>query len=181
MKSNIYFIAALLAMLLAATGLNGQTITGYSELFTFDTRLWELTLQANPEAGGALTGEGDYLEHKPVTLDALAADGFTFISWTDADGEVISTTPEFEFIMPGEPATLTANFFEHIAPEVITSEITHITTTNATGGGEVTFDGGADVTARGIVWSAAQSPRFCERSQRIDARNHLLRARLRNQ
>jgi len=47
---------------------------------------------------------------------------------------------------------------EPIYPDVSSNEITHITTTNATGGGEVTFDGGAEVTARGIVWSAAQSP-----------------------
>ncbi|MDP4711128.1 MAG: SUMF1/EgtB/PvdO family nonheme iron enzyme, partial [Saprospiraceae bacterium] len=42
-----------------------------------------------------------------------------------------------------------------ILPVVVTDTITSITSTTAVGGGQVTFDGGAAVTARGIAWSTA--------------------------
>ncbi len=44
------------------------------------------------------------------------------------------------------------------APTVITAEITNITSTSSTSGGNVTDDGGAPVIARGVVWSTSQNP-----------------------
>ena len=43
-------------------------------------------------------------------------------------------------------------------PTVITSEVIDITETTAVSGGNVTDDGGATVTARGICWSISQNP-----------------------
>ena len=43
-------------------------------------------------------------------------------------------------------------------PTVITSEVIDITETTAVSGGNVTDDGGATVTARGICWSISQDP-----------------------
>ena len=43
-------------------------------------------------------------------------------------------------------------------PTVITSEVIDITETTAVSGGNVTDDGGATVTARGICWSTSQNP-----------------------
>ena len=43
-------------------------------------------------------------------------------------------------------------------PTVITATITEITTTSGKGGGEVTNDGGAEVTERGICWSTNENP-----------------------
>ena len=43
-------------------------------------------------------------------------------------------------------------------PTVITAEITEITANSAKGGGEVTNDGGAEVTERGICWSTDANP-----------------------
>jgi len=45
-----------------------------------------------------------------------------------------------------------------VVPTVSTSSITGITATTALGGGNVTDDGGANVSARGIVWSANVNP-----------------------
>jgi len=47
------------------------------------------------------------------------------------------------------------NLFE---PSITTLPITNITSTTATGGGEVTFDGNLEVTARGIIWSTTTAP-----------------------
>ncbi len=43
-------------------------------------------------------------------------------------------------------------------PTVTTSPVTNITATTATSGGNVTDDGGATVTARGVCWSTSQNP-----------------------
>ena len=43
-------------------------------------------------------------------------------------------------------------------PEVTTSQISNIKADAATGGGEVTADGNATVTARGLCWSTTQNP-----------------------
>ena len=44
------------------------------------------------------------------------------------------------------------------APAVTTSSVSNITQATATCGGNVTSDGGANVTARGICWSTSQNP-----------------------
>jgi hypothetical protein len=43
-------------------------------------------------------------------------------------------------------------------PTVITTEVTEITTSSAKGGGEVTNEGSAEVTERGICWSTNENP-----------------------
>jgi hypothetical protein len=43
-------------------------------------------------------------------------------------------------------------------PTVTTFEVMNITTTTAMGGGEVTYDGGATVTERGICWGTSHDP-----------------------
>ena len=45
-----------------------------------------------------------------------------------------------------------------ILPTVVTADVTEITTNSAKGGGEVTNDGGAEVTERGICWGANENP-----------------------
>lgn len=45
-----------------------------------------------------------------------------------------------------------------VVPTVTTTTVTNITANSATSGGEITFDGGAGVTARGVCWSTNQNP-----------------------
>lgn len=45
-----------------------------------------------------------------------------------------------------------------IPPTVTTADITDITSSSAKGGGNVTDNGGATVTARGVCWSTSQNP-----------------------
>lgn len=46
----------------------------------------------------------------------------------------------------------------NILPTVVTGEVTEITTSSAKGSGEVTNDGGAEVTESGICWSINENP-----------------------
>ena len=55
-------------------------------------------------------------------------------------------------------AQITVTITESDPPTVATADITEITATSATGGGDVTDDGGQDVTARGIVWGKSSGP-----------------------
>ncbi|MDD2550415.1 MAG: FISUMP domain-containing protein, partial [Bacteroidales bacterium] len=45
-----------------------------------------------------------------------------------------------------------------VSPIVTTNAITNITQTTATSGGNITDDGGAEVTARGVCWSTSPAP-----------------------
>lgn len=47
---------------------------------------------------------------------------------------------------------------ETTSPVVITSSISTITSTTATSGGNVTDDGGAEVTVRGVCWNTSENP-----------------------
>ncbi len=53
---------------------------------------------------------------------------------------------------------ITVNITESAPPTVTTENITEIAETTATGGGNVTDDGGNDVSVRGVVWSDASGP-----------------------
>ncbi|MBA7580412.1 hypothetical protein ES708_22303 [subsurface metagenome] len=50
------------------------------------------------------------------------------------------------------------NFTTEGLPTVITTEITNITATSATSGGNITDDGGFAITSRGVCWSTSQNP-----------------------
>ena len=55
-------------------------------------------------------------------------------------------------------AALTVTAPPSIAPTVTTTALVAISTTTATSGGQVTNDGGAVVTARGVCWSTSTNP-----------------------
>ncbi len=58
----------------------------------------------------------------------------------------------------GADVTFTTTSVAPVSPTVTTSAITNITQTTATGGGNVTSDGGATVSVSGLVWSTSSNP-----------------------
>jgi hypothetical protein len=58
----------------------------------------------------------------------------------------------------GNQVTFTTTVLNPILPTVTTTAATNITTTTVTSGGNVTSDGGASVTARGVCWSTSSNP-----------------------
>lgn len=54
-------------------------------------------------------------------------------------------------------------------PTVVTSLVSEITTNSAKGGGEVTDDGGAEVTERGICWSTSANPTLTDFHLAVDS------------
>jgi uncharacterized repeat protein (TIGR02543 family) len=69
-----------------------------------------LTLDANPEEGGDVSGEGEFAAGQEVQVIATPATGWAFDSWTDDDGNEVSTQATYTFNMPENDLNLTASF-----------------------------------------------------------------------
>jgi hypothetical protein len=70
----------------------------------------------------------------------------------------IVTNPNQKLTLDFIPVTVYYTPPPPALPTVTTAGVTGISTTSATSGGDVTNDGGAPVTARGICWSTAADP-----------------------
>ena len=73
---------------------------------------YTLAIAASPAEGGSVSAypnAEEYPENDEVTLTATENFGYDFVSWTDADGNVLSTEPKFKHTVKAD-AVLTANF-----------------------------------------------------------------------
>ena len=57
---------------------------------------YDITVTANPAAGGSVSGEGTYDTGTAATLTASANEGYTFTNWTK-NGTVVSTNATYSF------------------------------------------------------------------------------------
>ena len=95
----------------------GYVMPGYNPTLTAhfteeEIPLYNLNLSVNPANAGFVSGNGEYQEGEPVNITATAYDGFTFLNWTDSNGNLVSTTANFTYTMPAENKTLVAHFQE---------------------------------------------------------------------
>lgn len=67
-----------------------------------------ITLEASPANGGTVDGGGTFTEGTSVTVTAEAANGFTFVNWTE-NGTAVSTSASYTFDVTAD-RTLVANF-----------------------------------------------------------------------
>ena len=149
--NTIYYVRAY------ATNSKG---TAYGNEVSFTTILipeYNVSLSANPSNGGTASGGGTYQQWQTCTVTATANTGYTFTNWTE-NGVQVSTNANYSFTVMSN-RTLVANFAIQVTlPVVTTDQVTDITQTTATCGGNVTDDGNATVTARGICWDTNQNP-----------------------
>lgn len=119
------------------------------------------------EGGGTVTERGICwsLSENPTIADSHAAanGGGTGIFTVQMTGLVPGKTYHVRAYAKngtatgyGNDVTFTTNPIQ--PPTVSTSQVTNMTQTTATGGGNVTADGGAAVTERGICWSTSPNP-----------------------
>ena len=64
-----------------------------------------------PEEGGTVSGAHAYTHGSTATLTATAAEGYTFVNWTE-NGAVVSTSPTLQFVVYGN-RSLVANFSDN--------------------------------------------------------------------
>lgn len=73
------------------------TVTGNATYQAiFEAISYQITVIADPEDGGVVSGSGTYHFPDMPTVTAVANDGFEFVNWTE-DGEVVSYEPEYTF------------------------------------------------------------------------------------
>jgi uncharacterized repeat protein (TIGR02543 family) len=83
---------------------------------------YTLTLVAEPDGAGTLTGAGDYAEGASVEITATAADNYVFVKWALEDGTEVSNTASFTYTMPAAAATLKAHFQSTVGVGEFSSE-----------------------------------------------------------
>ncbi len=71
-----------------------------------------LTLEVNPSHAGTADGAGEYEEGETASLSATPNEGYEFVNWTDEQDAEVSTDASFQYTMPGNDFSLTANFTE---------------------------------------------------------------------
>ena len=90
-----------------------QEAEGWSEFTNYhgiDCPSCIISATANPAEGGTIEGAGSYEEGAICTLTATAAEGYTFVNWTE-NGEVVSTETSYSFTVT-EDRDLVANFMQ---------------------------------------------------------------------
>jgi uncharacterized protein (TIGR02145 family) len=125
---------------------------------TFERRNFPLTI--------TIVGEGtvtetvipqkstEYSFETVVQLTPVPSEGWKFTSW---GGDLSGSDNPISLTMNTDKS-VTATFTELQLATITTTAVTFITTYGASSGGEITSDGGATVTARGVVWSTSQNP-----------------------
>lgn len=95
-------------------GFSNVVVEGYLNGSVIDVAKYPVSLTANPADGGSVSIKPvaeTYDEGTEITLTAVEKFGFDFVNWTDADGKVLSDTPEFKMTV-NRAENITANFKE---------------------------------------------------------------------
>ena len=90
------------------TASTNVTAVANFELSDPEVPTYAISVSANNDAMGTVTGAGDYTEGSPVTLTATPKAGYRFVNWT-VGSEVKSTEATYSFTA-SEALTIVANF-----------------------------------------------------------------------
>jgi hypothetical protein len=137
---------------LAPTSLNGTLVNTQVTLTWVDNATNETGYKIERKlSSGVYSLISTVTANTTTYTDASGATGQTYtyrVYSYNAIGNSTNYSNEFTVSIP-IPITL---------PTVTTSTVTSIMSTSANSGGNITADGGASVTARGVVWSTTQNP-----------------------
>ena len=85
-----------------------------------------------------------------ISMPYVTGDNMRFTGYAGSLADIVNDVPT---------VSKTINFtFVAILPTITTTALSAITDTTATSGGNIAFDGGASVTARGVCWSTTTNP-----------------------
>ncbi len=103
---------------------------------------FEITVIADPEHGGTVSGGGVFEETTEITVEAYPEEAWKFVGWYLEDDK-ISSDPEYSFIVDGDK-TLVAKFEEMENP--VTVELNAVPEEGGTVYGAGVYEQGDDVT-----------------------------------
>lgn len=118
------------------------------------------------DGGGSVTARGVVwgISQNPTINDNLTVDGTGTGSFTS---DLSSLNPATTYFVRAYATNNTGTVYgnevsfttDDIQSAIVTTiDVTEITQTTAMAGGDITSDGGSEVTARGVVWSTLQNP-----------------------
>ena len=84
---------------------NADFVANFEEIVI---NTYEVTVSANPDGYGTVTGEGTYIEGEICTITATATSGHIFVNWTE-NGNIVSEDAEYSFVVT-ENHDFVANF-----------------------------------------------------------------------
>lgn len=118
------------------------TGSGWAANISIVTPSNTISVLANPNNGGTVTGGGDYVDGQTCALTAIPASGYSFVNWTK-NGTVVSTNSNYSFTVT-ETATFVANFQQQTQNYAINISANPAMGGTVTGGG--TYAQGATCT-----------------------------------
>ncbi len=151
------------------------TTTTAIQLPTVITTAVNSVAQTIATCGGNVTSDGGATvtargvcwstSQNPTTADSHTSDGSGTGSYTSSLTGLTSSTTYYVRAYAinsagtsyGNEVSFTTTASAQV-PSVTTAAVSNVTETSATCGGNVTSDGGATVTARGVCWSTSQNP-----------------------
>jgi len=117
------------------------------------------------DGGAAITAKGVCwsINQSPTTSDSKTSNGSGTGSFT---GSITGLTPGATYNIRAYAINSVGTGYSSqttfttlaLAPVLTTADLSQITATTVTGGGNITNDGGSSVTARGVCWSKSQNP-----------------------
>ena len=148
-----------------ATGLITVTTTGgtaeSSDIFTFiKAPIISSFTPGSGVSGTLVTITGSYFTGtSSVKFGGINAANFVIKSSTEIEATLSSgTTGKISITNPEGTGTSSTNFIFLELPTIISGSVTNITNSKVNSGGDVTNDGGATVTSKGVCWSLKPNP-----------------------
>lgn len=128
----------------------------------WDLNSYTVTYHPTTATGGSPPSQEVYYYGAEVTVagqNTLYKTDANFNGWdTEYGGGGTAYNENDTFNMGTSNVILYAQWEDHTLPTLSTSSISNILKTSATGGGNVTSDGGTSVTARGVCWNTSGNP-----------------------
>ncbi len=145
-------------------------VTGYTYSYNLPLKNWFQEPQLNmvyknafvtkfSYAGNSLVSSthlGDYHEDQGNGI-AVDSSGNAYVTGYTESTDFPTQNP-YQTDQNFEDAFVTKLPYQGSSPDVTTTAVTNITQTSSASGGNVTRDGGEDVTARGVCWSMSANP-----------------------
>jgi len=108
--------------------------------------VWSTSQGPTTENNDGKTNDGDGTGSFTSDLESLSRNTTYYVRAYATNSEGTAYGDEKEFTTKSE------------VPTVTTADVTDITTNSAKSGGDVTYDGGTEVTDKGVVWDTSENP-----------------------
>ncbi len=107
---KIRYLSLLALLLVSVIPIWGQDTFDPASPSEPGTAPTKLIVAAEPSVGGSVSGGGKYTPESNVTVRAYTNTNYFFVNWTDAEGNVVSTSSTYTFAKSYSTDKLTANF-----------------------------------------------------------------------